>query len=94
MVAYLLALIEVTDAEGYSAYASRTVASAKPFGGRFLTKGGFQTVLEGSARPRTVIIEFPDRAAAESWYASPAYQEIAEIGMRTSEREMLIVDGV
>ena len=94
MAAYVIAMIEVTDPEGYPAYASRTVASATPYGGEFLAKGGPQTVVEGSAKPRTVIIRFPDRAAAEAWLISPEYLEIKPIGQASSTRDMLIVDGV
>ncbi|EPX81849.1 DUF1330 domain-containing protein [Salipiger mucosus] len=93
MTSYLIARVEVTDPEDYKAYASRTVETAAPFGGRFLAKGGPQLVLEGNAPSRHVIIEFPDRASAEAWYNSPEYQGILPIAQRASTRDIVIVEG-
>jgi uncharacterized protein (DUF1330 family) len=42
---------------------------------------------------RTVVIEFPDRATAEAWYNSPAYQKILPIRLANSTGAMIIVDG-
>jgi len=94
MAAYIIARIEVTDAEDYAAYARQTVALAEAAGGRFLAKGGPMTRVEGDGPDRHVIIAFPDRAAAEAFYASPAYQAILPIALRSSRRDLVIVDGV
>jgi len=94
MSAYLIARIEVTDPEDYAAYATKTVALAEEFGGRFLVKGGPQAFLEGDGPSRHVVIEFPDRAAAEAWFASPGYQAILPIALRASRRDIVLVDGV
>ncbi|HTK92871.1 MAG TPA: DUF1330 domain-containing protein [Verrucomicrobiae bacterium] len=46
-------------------------------GGKFVVRGGGLSVLEGEwPFARTVIVEFPSRAAAEAWYRSPAYQKV------------------
>ncbi|KRS14214.1 hypothetical protein XM53_00260 [Roseovarius atlanticus] len=94
MAAYLIARINVTDPEDYKAYASQTVALAEQFGGRFLAKGGPQTQVEGISPERHVIIEFPDHQAALDWYNSDAYQRILPIATSSSERDIVIVDGV
>ena len=96
MPAYMIARIEVTDPEDYAAYASQTAALAERFGGRFLVKGGAATRLEGEdagTPQRHVVVEFPDRAAAEAWYASPEYRAILPIALRASRRELFIVEG-
>ena len=41
-----------------------------------------------------VVIEFPDRAAAKAWYASPADQAILPLGTQNSDGAAFIVDGV
>lgn len=94
MSAYLIGRITVTDPEDYKAYASQTVALAEKFGGRFLVKGGAQEVLEGHGPDRHVIIEFPDRDTALKWYNSDAYQRILPIALSSSERDIVIVDGI
>lgn len=94
MSAYVIARIAVHDPETYKAYAAQTVASAEGFGGRFLVKGGGQTVLEGDAPDRHVIIEFPDRPRALEWYNSDAYRRILPLALSASARDVVIVDGV
>ena len=94
MTAYIIARIDVTDPQDYMTYASQTVALAEKAGGRFLVKGGEQETVEGEARSRQVLIEFPDRAAAIAWYNSAEYQEILPIALRASVRDIVVVDGV
>jgi uncharacterized protein (DUF1330 family) len=51
-------------------------------------------VLEGQwQHPRTVIIEFPSREAAEGWYNSPAYQKIIGLRHKSSSGNLVILDG-
>ena len=94
MAAYIIARITVTDPADYATYAAQTGALAERYGGRFLVKGGAMTQPEGQGPDRHVVLEFPDRAAAEAWYASPEYQAILPIALRASTRDLVIVDGV
>ncbi|MCZ7675919.1 MAG: DUF1330 domain-containing protein [Roseovarius sp.] len=94
MPAYIIARIDVTDPEAYVAYASQTVAMAERHGGRFLVKGGAQTRLEGNSPDRHVVIEFPDRQAALDWYNSDDYARILPIALSSSERDIVVVDGI
>lgn len=93
MAAYIIARIEVTDPEDYKTYATATIDIAATFGGRFLVKGGTMTQLEGTGPARHVVLEFPDRAAAESFYGSDAYRAVLPIALRASTRDLVIVDG-
>lgn len=95
MPAYCFANIEVIDPLGYEAYRSRTAATIEAFGGRFLVRGGEADVKEGGWRAhRIVLIEFPDLAAAQAWYASDPYQSIVPLRTDTARTELLLVDGV
>ena len=47
MKGYVIANIEVRDAEGYEAYRSRTADVIARYGGRFLVRGGKVEVREG-----------------------------------------------
>ncbi|MDE2659305.1 MAG: DUF1330 domain-containing protein [Acidobacteriota bacterium] len=74
MAAYVVAMIDVHDPETYRKYTDRTPATVKKHGGRFVTRGGAVTALEGDGFDgRMVILEFPDKAAAEAWYADTDY---------------------
>ena len=94
MSAYIIGRITVTDPREYAAYAEQTEALASQFGGRFLVKGGAQTVVEGHGPGRHVIIEFPDRQTALDWYNSEAYRRILPLALAASSRDLVIVDGV
>lgn len=95
MTAYVLAQIEVTEPEAYKRYTERTPAAVAAYGGRFVVRGGNPEILEGKLPgSRVVLIAFPDRAAAESFYRSPEYQAILPIRTGASKGALCIVDGV
>lgn len=94
MSVYVIGRVTVKDTAEYQSYASQTEALVQAHGGRFLAKGGPQEVLEGNCPARHVIIEFPDRAAALAWYNSDAYRRILPIALNSSERDIVIVDGL
>jgi uncharacterized protein (DUF1330 family) len=51
-------------------------------------------VLEGEwPQPRTVIIEFPSRDAAQGWYDSADYQKIITLRHKSSSGNLVILDG-
>lgn len=94
MSAYVIGHITVNDPEGYARYTARVPETLAPHGGEFVVRGGPAAVLEGEmAHARHVAIRFPDRASAEAWYASPAYQEIAAVRQAHSTGVLVVVDG-
>jgi uncharacterized protein (DUF1330 family) len=94
MPAYVVGDITVNDPERYRDYATHTVSTLEPFGGRFIVRGGATEILEGPWRPgRVVVIEFPDADAARAWYASDAYQAILPIRQESSTGSLLLVEG-
>ena len=91
---YIIARIDVTDAETYARYTARTPAAAASFGGRFLVRAGRCVQVEGEGRARNIVIEFPDFDTARAFYASDTYQEILPTALRASVRDLMIVEGV
>ena len=69
-------------------------ATLAPFGGRFVIHGGEKEHLEGAWEGDLIVIGFPDREAARSWYASPAYQAILPLRSRNSQGNVILIDGV
>lgn len=94
MSVYVIGRITVSDPAEYQNYSDQTAALVRDHGGLFLAKGGEQDVLEGNCPARHVIIEFPSRAAALEWYNCAAYRRILPIALNSSERDIVIVDGV
>jgi len=95
MRGYILAEVEITNPEGYKSYASMVVATIEKFGGRFLTRGGANHVLEGEwPQRRRVILEFPTVEAARSWYDSPEYEKPKALRIANSNSRLLLLEGV
>ena len=95
MSAYVVVEVEVTDPQGYEQYRQQVPASIARYGGRFLVRGGQAETLEGSWAPkRVVILEFPDRATAKTWWSSQEYADAKALRQRCARTELIIVDGV
>ncbi|WP_198372265.1 DUF1330 domain-containing protein [Roseomonas rosulenta] len=94
MKAYVIAVETIHDDAMFAEYRGQVMPTLAPFGASFVVRGGTLTVLEGDwPHQRTVIIEFPSRAAAEGWYASPAYQAVIGLRQSSSTGSLVIVDG-
>ena len=94
MKAYVIALETIHDQTMFAEYAKGVAATLAPFEGRFVARGGKFTMLEGEwQHPRTVIIEFPSREAAEGWYKSVDYRKIIGLRHKSSSGNLVILDG-
>ena len=95
MTAYAIAhLRNVVMGPPIVAYLEAIDATLAPFAGHYLVHGGTRSVLEGVWPGDLIVIAFPDRAAAEGWYASPAYRAILPLRRGHAEGDVVIVDGV
>jgi uncharacterized protein (DUF1330 family) len=95
MSAYVIANIDVTDPDGYRAYAEQVGETIAAHGGRYLARGGDCEVLEGDwLAGRVVILQFPTINAARAWYGSPEYQAIKSVRLAHSRGRVLITDGL
>ncbi len=91
--AYWVAHVDVRDPDTYARYREANAAAFAKYGARFLVRGGAQTVVEGQARARTVVIEFPSLQAATECYNSPEYAAALAIRAPVSEGDVVIVEG-
>lgn len=92
MKAYWMVHVDVGEPEKYDEYRRLNAAAFRKYGGRFLARGGRSEVMSGPARPRHVIIEFPDYDAALACYRSPEYQA-ARARAGSSQFDSVIVEG-
>ena len=94
MTAYLIATIDVHDADGYKAYKDTAPALITKHGGRYIVRGGERDVVEGSwPDGRIVVLEFPDWDSANAFADDPAYEPVAAIRHATTESYIWIVEG-
>jgi uncharacterized protein (DUF1330 family) len=75
-------------------YLERIDETLAPYDGHFIVHGGVPTMLEGDDPGALIVIEFPDRAHADEWYRSAAYQQILPLRADHAESTIFIVDGV
>ena len=95
MAGYVIADVEVLDAEEYEEYRKLVPATLEPYGGRFIVRGGRAELLEGTWQPnRIVVLEFPSVERARAWYESDVYRDAKALRQRTSKGSLLLVEGV
>lgn len=95
MAAYVIAQIDITDLDVFKQYQALVPATIAAYGGEYLVRGGEQVPLEGDARSsRTVVLRFPDMAAAKAWHASPEYEKPLAIRLGSATGTLLLVDGI
>jgi uncharacterized protein (DUF1330 family) len=90
---YWIPHIDVTDPEGYKAYMAATPPAHRQYNGVALVRGGKMDVVEGRARARVVLREFPDYATALACYRSPEYQGARPLRLANSTGDFVIVEG-
>lgn len=97
MNAYLIARFDMTDPDKAPASYKKYVEAAGPayaeHAARFLVRGGAAQPMEGEARARNVVIEFPDVATALACYKSETYQTARRHRVDVAEGEIVIVEG-
>ncbi len=93
MPAYLIADIDVHDAQAFREYVTRVTPFVEAHGGAYLVRGGEMTVEEGEwPDHRLVIIEFPSRSHAEAFLGDKDYQPVAAIRHEAATSNLVIVD--
>jgi uncharacterized protein (DUF1330 family) len=95
MAAYAVGILEHVDmGPAIVEYLERIDATLAPFDGHFVIHGGPRDLLEGPDPGDLIVIEFPDRATARAWYASPAYRAILPLRTGHATSTVFLVDGV
>ncbi len=95
MPAYIIARINVTDADQYGEYIKATPEIIAKFGGRFIVRGGNMVTLEGPEEKwRIVVIEFPDLQKAQDFYHSADYADAKKIREGAALAQFVAIEGV
>jgi uncharacterized protein (DUF1330 family) len=94
LAAYVIADIDVHDAQPYEEYKRIAPPSIAAYGGRYIVRGGETTILEGDWIPRRcVVLEFPTVEQAKAWWDSAAYQPAKALRRSCSQSHMILVAG-
>lgn len=92
--AYVLAEVHVTDPAGFGEYVKQLPATLAPYHAKTLVRGLADTKEGASPDGNVVILAFDSLKDANDWYASPAYQAIIPLRLKSSTTRAYIVDGV
>lgn len=91
---YWVVRVDIIDPEQYKIYQAAVGPFLDSVGGRFIVRGGRNTVTEGTSRQRTVVVEFDSYEAALSAYDTAQYEGLAELRSKAGEIDFVIVEGV
>ena len=94
MKGYWINRCHVTNSEVYGEYAKLAGPAIQKFGGRFLVRAGQQVELEGGPYERTVLVEFNSMEDALNAYNSDEYAEALKYSKESSERHVVVVEGM
>ncbi len=90
---YWIANVDVRNPEGYKLYVAALPDIFRKYGGRYTTRGGKTEVVEGKARSRIVIIEFPSFEAAMTCYRSPEYAKAIALRQAAADADLIVIEG-
>ena len=83
----------IKDEDILKNYAVKAREAIEIYKGKFLVRGGKKITTEGDESPRTIVIEFPSFAEAETFFYSKEYQDAHSILKGTVERHHQIIEG-
>jgi uncharacterized protein (DUF1330 family) len=94
VAAYIIVSSRITDPAGLDEYLAVVGSTLAGHDVEVLVSDDEATVLEGEPPGRrAVVLQFPDRDAALSWYHSDAYQAVIGMRLASTEGHMVLVDG-
>ena len=91
---YWIGHLDVTEPEGYKRYQAAYEEPFRKFGARFLVRGGRYQVMEGRARSRTVVLEFPSYDAALQCYRSPEYEAALALRKGKADIDLVVIEAI
>jgi uncharacterized protein (DUF1330 family) len=90
---YWIVRLTVNDAARYPEYVAMAAPAYQRYGAKLLVRGGTFEAVEGVARPRNVVVEFPTYQAALDCYNSPEYTAARAIRQSIADGEFIIIEG-
>ena len=92
MTYVVVTIKKVLDLEAFREYADRVAPLIRRHGGAYVAVDKTPEVRSGEwPYVRTIVVAYPNIAAARSWYDSPEYQEIIPIRRRAIDANIVMV---
>jgi len=79
MSTYIVADITPKDINSLKEYSEAAGPIVEKYNGKFIAKGGIESLTGGEHHKMKVILEFPDQKSASDWYSSDEYQALIPI---------------
>ena len=88
MTAFVIATVIIKDGEKLQEYMQKATKTVMAHGGEVLIRGLFDRAIIGEVAENNLaaVLRFPDLDALNAWYASDAYQALANL--RNSAADM------
>jgi uncharacterized protein (DUF1330 family) len=90
---YWIGRVDVTEPEAYQRYVRGNGPVLARYGGRFLVRGGSYEAVEGAARTRNVVIEFPSYEQALDCWRDADYQAVKRLRDGHCIADILVIEG-
>ncbi len=82
--------INVKDPQKWAEYCRRVPATIAPWDAELIFRGKCAAVLGGEHhRSHTVVLRFPDMAAAHGWFQSDAYQALIPLRQQAADVDLI-----
>lgn len=95
MSVYMISRMTIHDRDEYEKYADQFMGVFEKFDGKLLSVDDDPKVVAGEwSASRSVLMEFPSKAAWRAWITSPEYQEISKHRIAASEAEAILVNSL
>ncbi len=92
MAAYIVANYRVTNPESFKAYPPAVLPTLLAHSAEVLVADVESEAIEGEPAHMTVVVKFPSKEAARTWYDSAEYQEIIHLRTDNSEGFLALTD--
>ena len=96
MSVYMIGDVDIYNMEEYKKYMEKVRPMIESYGGEYLIRGGEIDSLETNLwKPtRMVLVKFPNKKSAMSWYNSDAYKPYKKIRFETATSSIIMVEGI
>jgi len=94
MAAYLIANLQVHDAQGFARYGALVEVMIARTGGRYLVRGGKLEDVEGQmGLTRLIVLEYPDMASLRAFYFGEDYKPLLAMREAAATSQVTLVEG-
>jgi uncharacterized protein (DUF1330 family) len=90
---YWLAQVDVRNPDSYKHYVAALQDVLRKFGGRYVVRAGQSETVEGKARSRVIVIEFPSYQVALDCYRSLEYAKAIPLRKPHADVDLLVIEG-